>query len=154
MEKDAVVDAFRDYLDNEGYHYKYDTERGYIVSNFSLKSKLKNARLILDFKDHGVVAYAFSPVSGDKDAPLEILKYLTLANYALLNGNFEFDLRDGEIRYKVWTPTEGLESLSKQIIEDAVNLPLSMLDRYGNGIAALAMGFSDADTEYQKVQEE
>ena len=29
-----------------------------------------------------------------------MMKYLTLANYGVVNGNFEMDLSDGEIRYK------------------------------------------------------
>ena len=40
---------------------------------------------------------------------------------------------------------EGFEALHRKI--------LSFKDRYGNGIAALAMGFSDADTEIKKAED-
>ncbi len=75
-----------------------------------------------------------------------------MANYGLVNGNFELDLRDGEIRYKTYVNCDGLESLSEAVIQDSIYVGCVMMDRYGDGIAALAMGFSDADTEIKKAE--
>ena len=81
-----------------------------------------------------------------------MVKYLTMANYGLANGNFELDVRDGEIRYKTYVNCKGLESLPGQIIKDSILVGWYMMERYGNGIAAIAMGFSDAETEIKKAE--
>jgi hypothetical protein len=47
---------------------------------------------------------------------------------------------------------DGLEKLPKELFDDGINACWAMMDRYGNGFAALAMGFSDADTEIKKAE--
>ena len=153
MEIDAMVDAVRDYLDGEEYRYEYDAERNVIKLRFTIQSKLRNTNIVIRFKPRGILSHAYSPIDADKDAPVEMMKFLTMANYALFNGNFEMDLEDGEVRYKVWLATDGLETIPKEQIEDLVDLPIHMLKLYGDGIAALAMGFSDAETEIKKCEE-
>ena len=64
--------------------------------------------------------------------------------------DFNLDVRDGEIRYKTFVNCDGLESLSSVVIADSVYACCAMMDRYGDGIAALALGFSDADTEIEE----
>ena len=88
----------------------------------------------------------------DEETRKIIMEYLTMANYGLRAGNFELDLRDGEVRYKVNVNAKGLDSLSTKIIEDSIMIPLMMMDRYGDGLAALFLGFSDPQTEIQKAE--
>jgi hypothetical protein len=47
---------------------------------------------------------------------------------------------------------DGLQSLSPAVIQDSIYVGCLMMDRYGDGIAALALGFSDADTEIKKAE--
>lgn len=154
MTKEEMIDAVRDYFDDEGYHYQYNAEGGYIRSGFSVRGKLRKVDLYCDFKDHGYLVYAISQINGDKDNLDELIRYLTMANYSLVAGNFEVDVTDGEIRFKFWVPTEGLSELSKEIIDDSIMVPCSMMGKYGDGIAALALGFSDAQTEIKKAEPE
>ena len=152
MEQEQIVDAIRDWLDGDDWHYEYDAEKHLIRMGITLKSRLKSGRFYIDIKDDCYAVYLCAPISGDKDNLGELLKYLTMANYGLLNGNFELDVRDGEIRYKTFVNCDGLESLSRDVIEDSVYVCCVMMDRYGDGIAALALGFSDADTEIKKAE--
>lgn len=153
MDQEQLTDIVRDYLDKENFHYEYNAEKGYLKLGFNLKCKLKKTRMFIDIKDHGFLVLAVSPLNADKDNLGEILKYTAMANYGLINGNFEVDVRDGEVRYKTWTATQGLDAVPNDILEDAISIPCAMLDRYGNGLAALTLGFSDAATEIKKVEE-
>ena len=152
MDREQIVDAVRDWLDGDDWHYDYAAEKHIITMGISLKSRIKSGKFLIDFKDTGYVVYLYSPVNGDKENNTEIIKYLTMANYGLINGNFEFDVHDGEIRYKSYVNCDGLESLSKDIIQTSIYVGCAMMDRYGDGIAALALGFSDADTEIKKAE--
>lgn len=152
MEREQIVDAVRDWLDGDDWHYEYDAEKQLIKMGINLKSKIKSGRIYVDLKEDCYVVYVCAPINGDKDNLEELGKYLTMANYGLINGNFELDVRDGEIRYKTYVNCDGLESLSSAVIQDSICVGCAMMDRYGDGIAALAMGFSDADTEIKKAE--
>lgn len=152
MTKEEAIDAIRDWFDEEGYHCDYDAEHEFLRSGFNIPCKLKNVRLYVNFYENGYDALAVSPLNGDTDNLEPLMKYLHMANYGLRAGNFELDVRDGEIRYKYWVPITGLDHLPKEIIEPSLIIPCSMFERYGDGIAALAMGFSDPETEIQKVE--
>ena len=152
MNQEQIVDAVRNWLDKDGWHYEYNAERHLFKMGISLKSKIKSGRIFVDVKEDCYVVYLYSPIDGDKANLSELTKYLTMANYGLLNGNFELDMQDGEIRYKTYVNCDGLESLSSEVVQDSIYVGCIMMDRYGDGIAALALGFSDADTEIKKSE--
>lgn len=152
MEQEQIVDAVRDWLDEDDWHYEYNAEKQLIKMGIKLKSKLKSGKYFIEFRQDSYAVYLCAPINGDKDNLGELLKYLTMANYGLYNGNFELDVRDGEIRYKTFVNCDGLESLSPAVIKDSIYMCCVMMDRYGDGIAALALGFSDADTEIKKAE--
>jgi hypothetical protein len=152
MEQEQIVDAVRDWLDGDDWNYDYNAEKHQIRTGVSLKSKIKSGRIRIDIKDDCYLVYLYAPINGDKDNLGELTKYLTMANYGLYNGNFELDVRDGEIRYKTFVNCDGLDSLSSEVIKDSIYFSCFMMDRYGDGIAALALGFSDADTEIKKAE--
>lgn len=152
MEIDAAIDAFRDFLDDSGYRYDYNAEHRFIRLGFAVSCKLKNLKYFIQFRPAGYTVYAISPLSADKDNLGEMLKYIAMANYGLANGNFELDVRDGEIRYKCWVSTWKLESLPPEMVDESISIPHLMFKRYGDGIAALSLGFSDAETEIAKSE--
>lgn len=45
-----------------------------------------------------------------------------------------------------------LESLPDRIIKDSILVGWYMMERYGDGIAAISMGFSDAEAEIKKAE--
>lgn len=153
MNKEKMTDIVRDFLDERGYHYEYDAENSVLRLDFNLKCKLKDARVIMIVRDTAFSVLTISPLNADKEHPVEMMKYLTLANYGVVNGNFEMDLSDGEIRYKSYVDADGLDSVPEPILDWSLGVGIAMMDRFGDGIAALSLGFSDAETEFKKVQE-
>ena len=154
MEKEAIIDAVRDFLDADDWHYEYDAEHAFIRAGVTLKCKLKSARMFIRFRNTDYNVYMVAPISADPANLGEVLRFTAQANYGLASGNFEVDVEDGEIRYKTFVNCDGLESLSRDVIEDSVYVCCVMMDRYGDGIAALALGFSDADTEIKKAEKQ
>ncbi len=152
MDKEAIIDAVRDHLDEEDWHYEYDAEDPCIKAGIKLKCKLKSARMVIRFRDTDYNVIMISPISADPQSIGEVLRYTAMANYGLANGNFEVDVEDGEIRYKTYVNCDGLDALPDVVIEDSIGIAWAMMNRYGDGYAALAMGFSDADSEIKKAE--
>lgn len=156
MTQQDIIDAVRNNLDDDEWNYDFEEDRKphpILRTGCRIDGKLKSIDEVVDFRETYFIVYAFCPVNADPENIAEISKYLHLANYGLVVGNFELDPRDGEIRYKVLVDCEGLDGLSDGIIGRAIHIPFHMFERYGDGIAALAMGFSDADAEYAKVRD-
>ena len=152
MEKDAVIDAVRDFAESEGYNYEFNTEHEFLRLGFKVDCKLKHVDIVIAFHDFGYNVFAVSPITADADSIPEMMKYLSMANFGLINGNFEMNPSNGEIRYRCWVSTRKLESLSVEAVDEEVSVAYGMIKRYGNGIAAIALGFSDAETEIEKAE--
>lgn len=152
MNQEEIVDAVRDWLDDDDWKYEYDAEHHFIRMGINLKSKIREAKIYVDFKSDCYLVYVVAPINADKDNLGEMLKYVAMANYGLICGNFEIDVADGEFRFKSYVNCEGLEQLPSEVIRESVVVGCHMMDRYGDGFAALAMGFSDAETEIKKSE--
>lgn len=147
-----IVDQVRDYLDQNDWKYEYIADRNYIKAGVNLKCKLQTVKLLITFNEKGYTVLASATMNASEDTRASVLEYISRANFGLRNGNFEMDLRDGEVRYKTYTNCRGLDRLPNEIIEDSIIIPPMMFSRYGDGMAALMFGFSDPETEIKKAE--
>ena len=53
MDQEQIVDALRDWLDSDDWHYEYDAERHLIKAGITLDCKLRNARIFIPIRDDG-----------------------------------------------------------------------------------------------------
>ncbi|WP_168500143.1 YbjN domain-containing protein [Anabaena sp. UHCC 0204] len=79
------------------------------------------------------VFYSICPVQISEDKRLTIAEFITRANYGMINGNFEMDFNDGEIRYKTSIDVDG-DQLSYALIKNLVYANVTMMDEYLPGI--------------------
>jgi len=66
----------------------------------------------------------------------KIAEYLSIANYGILNGNFEINPGNGAIRHKYGFCYEGT-NLDMKLIENAVKTSLENIDIYGEEIISM-----------------
>lgn len=59
-------------------------------------------------------------------------EFVCRANYGLVSGNFELDMRDGEIRFKRFAECEGITPTSEMVC-NSIHCPAAMFKRYGAG---------------------
>lgn len=149
MDKEAIFSAVKRYLD--AAHVKYDTESttdGYTF--FCPKLRIENSlgavsQTIKIWGTHMAI-YAHCPVKAAPEHVAETAKFLALANYDLILGNFDLDVDTGEIRYRHFVACEGFKELSEKMFCRVCPIPYVMLLQYGDAIAAVATGRSDAES--------
>lgn len=151
MAKSDVIRWVREFLDNDNWKYKYIEDKQRIDLGMNLKCKLKSIDMKILFNENGATVLGICPMNAGEDERASVMEYVTRANYGLRNGNFEMDVRDGEVRYKCYLNTKGGRPYTEEIA-DAMLVPPAMFEKYGNGLAALLMGFSDAKTEIEKAE--
>jgi len=150
--KELIAQVCR-WMDQDSWKYDLEAEHNVIRTGVSLKCKLNSVKMVLLFNDLGYTSTALCPLKADEKTRAAAMEYITRANYGLRNGNFEMDVSDGEVRYKVYVNAKDTDQLGKGIIEDSIVLPALMFERYGDGLAAIMMGFSDPETEIKKAEE-
>ena len=101
---------------------------------------------------HQFVFYSISPVKVPENKRPAVCEYLTRANYGLIIGNFELDLRDGEIRYKTSIDVEG-EDLTQALVKNLVYANLSTMDRYLPGIMGIIYGNLSPEQAISQVED-
>ena len=112
MKTEQIIDVVRDYLDDEGLKYDFNAERNVIRLGFNLKCRLKEVELFVKIKEDYYLVQAEVPLNGDPKDLGELLKYLAMANFGLIVGNFEIDVEDGQVRYKTYVPWSCCQSRS------------------------------------------
>ena len=151
MEMKNVIERVSDCIKSIGWEAQLLPEQNMLVLGVTIRGALKKIGMLLEFSEEDYLSYGVAPVAAGGDR-CGMLRYLTMANYGMKDGNFEMDLQNGEIRYKAYVRFGGTEDLSEETILRSLLLPPMMFERYGDGIAALAEGRSDAETELQRAE--
>jgi Putative bacterial sensory transduction regulator len=100
-----------------------------------------------------IVFYSILPNKAPVDRRVQVMEFVTRANFGLGIGNFEFDLDDGEVRFKTSVDVEGGQ-ITPTMIETLVYLNVLTTDRYLPGVNAVMFGGVDPLPALQGVQDE
>ena len=151
---EEITEMIREFLSEDDWHFDFDDENGCFTFNISIDGKLQHLRYVIYVKDDGYTVYAVSPLNADSDDPAVMSKmadFICRANYGIRNGNFELDMRDGEIRYKVFVDCD--ENLPNQnIVRNSIVIPSVMFERYSAGIIDVMFKDSSAEDAITKCE--
>jgi hypothetical protein len=84
---------------------------------------------------------------------LEVMKFVTLANYGMQVGNFELDLEDGEVRFKTSIDVEGVD-LGEGLLRNMVELNILMMGLYYDGLVAVMRGGMTAEEAIAEIEDD
>lgn len=152
----AVVKQF---LDGDDWHYSFDENRGIFEFGLRIRSKIQKIKYLVDVKDDEIVFYGICPIGADRDDAemmAQMAEFLCRANYGLKNGSFEFDFRDGEIRYKSFVDCDGVLP-STEVVKNSIYCIDAMYKRYAPGIVDIIFAgcsAKDAIAKCEKSPEE
>lgn len=141
-----IANAINNFLTEDDWRFSFDEQRGLFEFGLCLKGKVKKIRYIVDVKEDEYLVYAISPLGADDDDETmmaSMAEFVCRANYGLKNGNFELDMRDGEIRFKSFVDCEGITPTA-EIVKNSIYCPAAMFDRYSAGIVGIIFNGSTA----------
>lgn len=149
-----IANAITAFLTGDDWKFSFDEETGLFKFGLGLSGKIKKLNYIIDVKQNEYLVYAFSAIGADeKDDNMmaTMSEFICRSNYGLKNGGFEFDMRDGEIRFKCYVDCEGAIP-SKEIIKNSISCPAVMFKRYAEGIADIVFGNATAKDAFEKCE--
>ena len=98
--------------------------------------------------------YCRSPLNAKEESRLAMANFFTRANYGMVVdvvvGNFELDMNDGELRYKISVDAEGVV-LSTVFLKNISYTTVATMDRYMPGIMKVLSGI-DPVAAIQEVE--
>ncbi|TNF32209.1 MAG: hypothetical protein EP329_10975 [Deltaproteobacteria bacterium] len=89
--------------------------------------------------DERLIFYAFGEQDTPEERRAEVMELVTRANYAMLIGNFELDLEDGEVRFKVAVDLEGVEDVTS-LVRTHMTACMVTFDQYLPALYAVQRG--------------
>lgn len=138
----SIANAINNFLTEDEWHFSFDEQRGLFKFGLCIKGRIKKISYVVDVKEDEYIVYAISPLGVDDDDEkmmASMTEFICRANYGLKNGNFELDMRDGEIRFKSFVDCEGITP-TFEMVKNSIYCPAAMFDRYSAGIVDIIFG--------------
>lgn len=149
MKANAIFAAVKRYLERAHLEYvSAPIPGGHSIycSGLSTPGKLKTISQTIETWDTRLVTYAHCLIFTPPERIDEMAKFVALANYNLLLGNFDLDVDTGEIRYRHFLDCGGFKTLPLTLLARFLPIPLLMLEQYGDAILSVAFDSVDAES--------
>lgn len=149
-----IADAIHNFLTEGNWHFAFDEQKGIFKFNLRVSGKIKKISYAIGVQENEYLVYGISPLgaeTGDDKMMASMAEFICRANYGLNSGNFEFDMRDGEIRYKIYVDCRGITP-SPEIMKRSIQYPAAMFERYGDGIVDIIFGNKTAKEAVEECE--
>ena len=149
------MELIKEFLTEDNWNYSFDEEDNVFSFSLTIDSKIKHLKYYIYVREDSYTVYAVSPLNADNDDKIvmsTLADFICRANYGLRNGNFELDMRDGEIRYKVFVDCEN-RLPSMEIVKRSIVIPCIMFEKYSNGILDVIFKGSSAEEAVSECED-
>lgn len=151
-----IADKINGFLSSDDWDYTFDENKGIFRFGLHLNSNLKTLTYIVKVKKDSFLVYGILPIGVEienKDMMHTMAEFICRCNFGLINGNFEFDFRDGEIRYKSFVDCEAIKP-SDEIIRNSIHCVAIMVERYSRGILDIIFSGVPANVAIERCEKE
>lgn len=125
-----------EYYDSQNWKYssEEDEDGDNNIRMAMSVDEIDSVRVRTIVRENSIATYTYFPMDIPENKRELVSEFLTRANYGLKTGNFEMDLSDGEVRYKVHTTWDDGVIPSLAMTERYVDMGFMMMNRYGGAI--------------------
>lgn len=140
---DELANIVKNFLIEDDWNFSFDESIGLFNFELKVQRKIQRINYLVDIHKDEIVVYGLCPIGADRndaDMMARMAEFLCRVNYDIPNGCFEFDFRDGEIRFRSYIDCENTVP-SKEVIRNSIFSTAIMYGYYASGIADII--FSD-----------
>lgn len=143
------------YLRNNDWHFSSEHEDNHSIIEGNIGgiggTVVDSVRFRLIIDDDDMQNYTSCPVKFKEDKKKSVMEFITRANYGLKYGEFEMDLRDGELLFHMTLPACLAED--EKMCEKLIHIPPSMFKKYIKGIEQVAyFGATNIEKEVDECE--
>ncbi len=138
-----LVEKVENYFNENDWHgVDFDERYSVFQAGVSLHCKLKSTKIRVFCRDNGIKVQLPISIGTDDENEVQVMEFITRANYGLNYGGFQMDLDDNDIYYVMFLPCEDVPTTAA--IHTTLMTGLAMLDRYGDELLAVMFGMKNA----------
>ena len=149
----GIETAVKAYLDSQNWHYQHDAEKHIFRLGMRLENEdADSCAITLQARDEEDLScratYEFKVPESKRAA---VTEYVTRVNYGMFLGNFQMDLRDGEIFYKTYGVfSDGVpqNDETRRIVQVAIR----MAEKYGQGFYEVMYKGASPKTVVEQIE--
>lgn len=137
-----IANAITEYLTNNDWSFSFNDEKGVFEFGITIGGKIRKVNYLIRISDNEYIVYLTSPIGADKNNErmmAAMAEFVCRANYGLKYGNFEFDMRDGEIRFKSFVDCSAITP-TQEMVRNSIHYPAGIFDNYCDGIVGIIFG--------------
>lgn len=131
----ALAERINTILTDDDWRFDFDDENGVFRFGIGGIKQMRNISCQVIVGENFFTIYAICPVNADMEETCrrnEMMEFVCRTNYGLRMGNFELDVTDGEIRFKVHTVSNNGQIVAEDLI-NPLTCAAAMYDRYAEG---------------------
>lgn len=139
MEAQKVYQMFKDHLTRNNFHYESFDDK--LLIKLTVQGEdLPQPTFIHVLADRDVVQ-VISPIPSKipDDKRVDGAVAVAVANYGMVNGSFDYDMSDGEVRFRVTQSYKGIE-LSDDLVGYILRICFFTTDKYNDRFFMLGKG--------------
>lgn len=143
------------YLDNNDWKYEFNESIGVFKIGIAMNGSIKSITCALIVKEDEYIVYADCPIGVDpkeKETMQNVAELVCRMNCGLRNGNFEFNMDDGSIRYKSFVDCNDTIP-SDPVITASLLCPARMFEQYSRAIIEVIFTGADAKEAVAKAEQ-
>lgn len=98
-----IANIVKQFLTEDSWNFSFDEEHGIFKFGLRIKGKIHSLKYFISIRTNEIIVYGICPIGVDEEdnkMMMEMAEFLHRVNWGLRNGCFEFDFRDGEIRFR------------------------------------------------------
>ncbi|MBR2490386.1 MAG: YbjN domain-containing protein [Ruminiclostridium sp.] len=146
-----VVEKVKSVLDENEWKYQFNEETKHLRAKFNITGKIRNVQILMDLSyDDSVVVVCVFPINAEEKYYVDVLRLINFINYNSKYGNYELDEEDGEVRFRLTVDLEGIIP-STEMVEKCVIIPIHMMQKYGEDLIAVVMGYKKFEEVREKL---
>ena len=124
-----IANIVKQFLTEDSWNFSFDEEHGIFKFGLRIKGKIHSLKYFISIRTNEIIVYGICPIGVDEEdnkMMMEMAEFLHRVNWGLRNGCFEFDFRDGEIRFRSYIDCDKtLPSIES--IKNSISVPLPCL---------------------------
>ena len=149
---ERLKNQIESYLRSQKWRYDFNADNGVFSFSMNIGTRMQSVSVRIFVRENGFTAFGYPPVKADPTTINAVNEYITRANYGLVQGSFELDYNDGEVRFKSHAHC-GNDIPSIETVEFIVDMSFFMWKRYGDGLLAVIYGNANPKDEIQKAED-
>lgn len=134
-----IANIVKQFLTEDSWNFSFDEEHGIFKFGLRIKGKIHSLKYFISIRTNEVIVYGICSIGveeEDNKMMMEMAEFLHRVNWGLRNGCFEFDFRDGEIRFRSYIDCDKtLPSIES--IKNSIFCTAAMFEKYGAGITSI-----------------